>query len=135
MIVGVGLDLVELDRIEAIYKRFGTRFTKKILTPKELTGHSTLPVVHLASRFAAKEAGVKALGTGFALGITLQHLEIVNNSSGRPQLLFSGPARSRAMQMGVHRTHLSISHGQRNAVAVVILESLKLFPNNSGGGQ
>ncbi len=123
MIIGTGVDLIELDRIKAIYKKFGNRFSARILTPGELIRIPPNPVSYLASRFAAKEAGVKALGTGFALGITLQHLEILQDDLGRPELFFSGPASSRALELGVQKIHLSISHGRDIAVAVVILET------------
>ncbi len=126
MIVGLGLDLVELSRIEAIYNKFGDRFAAKILTPGELTRVPSNPVAYLASRFAAKEAGVKALGTGFARGITLQHLEIVNNRMGRPELFFFGPAHDLIKKMNVQKIHLSISHGHNTAVAAVILETSHL---------
>ncbi len=125
MIIGVGLDLVELYRVETIYKKFGNRFCKKILTPNELAKMPLNPVAYLASRFAAKEAGVKALGTGFSLGITFQHLEITHNDMGKPGLLIYGPADLRAVAMGAQKIHLSISHGRDAAVAVVILESFK----------
>lgn len=123
MIIGIGLDLVELDRIEAVHRKYGERFSGRILTSRELSAISGNPVAYLASRFAAKEAGVKALGTGFALGITLNHLEIINNSMGRPELFFSGPALARAVDLDVQRIHLSLSHGRNTAAAVVILEN------------
>lgn len=123
MIIGIGLDLVELDRIEAVHRKYGERFSRRILTSRELSRISGNPVTYLASRFAAKEAGVKALGTGFALGITLRHLEIINNSKGKPELFFSGPALFRAVELDVQRIHLSLSHGRDTAAAVVILEN------------
>ncbi len=123
MIIGIGLDLVELRRIEAICRKYGKRFFGKLLTPKELSRVPPDCVPYLASRFAAKEAGVKALGTGFSQGITLQHLEIVKDSAGRPELFFSGPALSRSVEIGVKKIHLSISHGRDTAAAVVILEN------------
>ena len=134
MIIGIGLDLVELSRIRAIYNKFGNRFSGKILTPGELAGLPPDPVAYLGSRFAAKEAGVKALGTGFALGVTLQNLEIISNHLGKPELFFSGAAGLRAAQMNVHRIHLSISHGRDTAVALVILETSVNF-QLPGGGQ
>ncbi|RQD63095.1 MAG: holo-ACP synthase [Desulfonatronovibrio sp. MSAO_Bac4] len=124
MIIGLGLDLVEKDRIAAIYNRYGLKFIRKILTAKELERLPGNPTDYLASRFAAKEAGVKALGTGFSQGITLGHLEILNNSQGKPELYFSGPARERALEMGVDIIHLSLSHGRDAATAVVILEKV-----------
>lgn len=122
MIIGLGLDLVEKDRIAAIYNRYGLKFARKILTSHELERLPDNPLDYLASRFSAKEAGVKALGTGFSQGITLNHLEIVNNSQGKPELSFSGPAKERALKMGVDKIHLTLSHGRDTAAAVVILE-------------
>ena len=123
MIVGIGLDLVEVSRIRAVHIKFGSRFAKKILTPDELEMMPGERVSYLASRFAAKEAGVKALGTGFNFGITMHHLEIVKNSLGRPELSFSGPALERSREMQVQKIHLSLTHGRDTAAAVVILES------------
>lgn len=124
MIIGVGLDLVELCRVRAVYDKFGERFCRRILTPGELTKMPHRPLEYLASRFAAKEAGVKALGTGFSLGITFQHLEVSADNMGKPLLLMYGPAGTRAAEMGAQKVHLSISHGRDTAVAVVILETL-----------
>ncbi|MFN2266776.1 MAG: holo-ACP synthase [Desulfonatronovibrio sp.] len=122
MIIGLGLDLVEKDRIAGIYNRYGLKFAQKILTCQELEKLPDNPLDYLTSRFAAKEAGVKALGTGFSQGITLNHLQILNNSQGKPELNFSGPARERSLEMGVDKIHLTISHGRDTAAAVVILE-------------
>ncbi|WP_028574221.1 holo-[acyl-carrier-protein] synthase [Desulfonatronovibrio hydrogenovorans] len=125
MIVGLGLDVVEISRVDSVFKKFRGRFVSRILTPNESEKLPPVdPVFYLASRFAAKEAGVKALGTGFSRGITLQHLEISNNSLGAPELMFAGPALERARELGADRIHLSMSHGRNTAAAVVILERL-----------
>lgn len=124
MIVGIGLDLVELRRIEAALARFGARFSEKILTGTERAAAPRRnAVAWLAARFAAKEAGVKALGTGFAHGISLHDLEVRNLPSGMPELLFHGAAAERGARIGAARTHLSITHTECSAAAVVILES------------
>ncbi len=125
MILGLGIDVVELARIRASLERFSARFLEKILTPEELR---ELPAVHpvpfVAARFAAKEAAVKALGTGFARGITPQHAGVRKLPSGRPELLLYGPAAEEAAALGVRRIHLSLTHGRDTAAAVVVLETL-----------
>jgi holo-[acyl-carrier protein] synthase len=112
MIVGLGLDVVELSRIERTLGRFGEAFSRRILTPAERDwrgGRLTAPT--LAGCFAAKEAAVKALGTGFSGGIGFQCLEILPDALGRPVLRLSGPARERASEIGADAFHISITHG------------------------
>ncbi len=124
MIIGLGIDITELDRIERSLEKFGERFAEKILTPNELElMPSKTPVPFLAARFAAKEAAVKALGTGFAEGITFKCIEITRHKSGAPQLNFQGKALERSRELGVQGIHISITHGRDNAAAVVVLES------------
>ncbi|WP_432736230.1 holo-[acyl-carrier-protein] synthase [Maridesulfovibrio sp. FT414] len=124
MIIGLGIDITELDRIRSSLEKFGERFTEKILTPAEIElipGKD--PVPYVAARFAAKEAAVKALGTGFAEGITFHCIEITRNESGAPQLNFLGKALERSNNMGVQGIHISITHARDNAAAVVVLEN------------
>lgn len=123
MIVGVGIDIAELDRVGASYRRFGDKFSARVLTPAERALLPANPVAYLASRFAAKEAAVKALGTGFSGGITFQDIEILPAPTGKPLLHLRNQARQRAEDLGVRQAHLSISHGRDNAVAVVVLEA------------
>lgn len=122
-IIGIGLDVVELDRIRRIWERFGPAFSRRVLTATEQARMPTQqPIPYLASRFAAKEAAVKALGTGFSQGITFQQMDISAHPSGQPELTFSGAARNAAIRLGTHRIHLSLTHGRDTAAAVVILE-------------
>lgn len=121
-IIGIGLDVVELDRIERTHRRFGYAFARRILTVKELALLPTKPTAYLASRFAAKEAAVKALGTGFANGVTWQHVQIALEPSGRPILILLGRALELAEGMGMSSAHLSLSHGRDTTAAVVVLE-------------
>ncbi|MCK9239059.1 holo-[acyl-carrier-protein] synthase [Desulfocurvus sp.] len=125
MIVGLGLDVVELQRVEAALGRFGDRFVRRILTPAEREG---LPragaAAYLAARFAAKEAAAKALGTGIASGVGFQDMEILRLPSGQPELRLSGGAARRLGALGGTRTHVSLTHGRDTAAAVVVLERL-----------
>lgn len=124
MIVGLGIDLTELERIRAAHARFGRRFLEKFLAPGELAVLPGEPRPSLlAGRFAAKEAAVKALGTGFSGGIGPCEIEVTAAPSGAPGLVFHGKARQRAEQLGARKAHLSISHERSHAVAVVVLEA------------
>jgi len=122
MIKGLGLDLVEIDRIRRIAQRFGERFHERILTPAERACLGADQVRYLASRFAAKEAAVKALGTGFRDGIGFHDIETTADALGKPLLALSGAALARARALGVTGLHLSITHGRDTACAVVVLE-------------
>jgi holo-[acyl-carrier protein] synthase len=122
MIKGLGLDVTELDRIAKVYERHGGRFLDKILTPAEREALPKQAVPYLAARFAAKEAGAKALGTGFRQGITYRHFQVEADSLGKPVLRLIGPALDRARTLGATRWHLSLTHGRDVAAAVVILE-------------
>lgn len=122
-IVGLGVDLVELDRIERIVDRHGDRFVARICLSGEM-GERTGPgrVQRLGGLFAAKEAALKALGTGWARGLAFRDVEITRNPAGAPSLRFHGPAADRARELGVEAAHVSISHERGHAVAVVVLE-------------
>ena len=122
MITGLGIDIVEISRIKSSYDKFKTKFCSKILTKDELNLIPANPIPFLASRFAAKEAAVKALGTGFRNGITFQDISVTSDVLGKPCLHFHNAALQLCQQMNIVRIHLSISHSRDNAVAVVILE-------------
>jgi holo-[acyl-carrier protein] synthase len=124
MIVGTGVDITEVDRIQAAVQRFGDRFLKRVFTPAELRYCMAKPNVaeRLAARFAAKEAGMKAIGTGLRHGITWQDVEVVRLPGQRPMLEFHGKAAEFAARLGCKRTHLSLSHTKEQAIAYVILE-------------
>lgn len=123
MIIGVGIDIAELDRIARSYERFGGKFCARILTAAESSAMPGNAVPFLASRFAAKEAASKALGTGFSEGVTFQDIEVRSDALGKPTIHFHNAAQARFSELGAARAHLSISHGRDNAVAVVILEA------------
>jgi holo-[acyl-carrier protein] synthase len=124
MIVGTGVDITEVARIRAAVDRFGERFLKRVFTPDEVRYCTSKVNVaeRLAARFAAKEAGMKAIGTGLRQGVTWQDVEVVRMPGQRPQLRFHGRAAEIASAMGCKRTHLSLSHTKEQAVAYVILE-------------
>src|SRR5215471_5837674 len=125
MIVGTGVDIAEVARIEAAVKRFGDRFLKRVFTAEEVRYCLGRPNMaeRLAARFAAKEAGMKAIGTGLRHGVTWQDVEVVRFPGQRPQLRFSGKAAEFAARLGCKRTHLSLSHTAEQAIAHVILEA------------
>ncbi len=127
MVVGLGVDIIELERIRAVYDRHGERFLDRILTAAEKAYclRKVDPVPSLAGRFAVKEAGAKALGTGIARGVAWREIEVVRAPSGAPGLAFHGAAHERAAALGVSRGHVTISHGRDAAVAVVVLESIE----------
>jgi len=124
VIVGLGLDVTELDRIEKVFARHGERFLDKILTAAERGAMPRLAVPFIAARFAAKEAGVKALGTGFRDGISYKDVEVYADPRGKPLLRFLNKARERADELGVASAHISLTHGRDVAAAVVVLEAL-----------
>jgi holo-[acyl-carrier protein] synthase len=125
MILGLGSDLAEVPRIRASRERFGDRFLQRIYTQAEIDYALSKANAdeRLAGRFAAKEAAMKALGTGLSGGITWKDLAVGREESGKPTLHLSGVARQRADAMGVTRIHLTITHTEGLAMAVVVLES------------
>lgn len=123
MIYGTGCDITEIARIEHALERFGDHFMQKILSPREREELHGRPAEYLAGRFAAKEAAVKALGTGFRAGIQMAHVEILNNELGAPVLTFLAQALDYAKAHGITRNFLSLSHERRYAVAFVVLET------------
>lgn len=124
MILGSGIDIVAVDRIRRLYERHGERFLRHLLTPDERLAALSLanPVPRLAGRFAAKEAVMKALGTGWTGGVNFVQIEVVNNPVGAPGVRLSGQAQQRFEALGGRRWHLSISHERDMAVAQAILE-------------
>jgi holo-[acyl-carrier protein] synthase len=124
MILGSGVDLCEVPRIEAAIARYGQRFVERIYTPLEIAYAESKAnrFERFAARFAAKEAGMKALGTGWRGGITWKDFEVANLPSGRPTLRFHGKAAEIATRLGVKNVALSITHTKEQALAMVILE-------------
>ena len=122
MILGLGLDVVELSRMRRSWERFGPRLAQRLLHPSEQSALRAPQAQFMASRFAAKEAAVKALGTGFAEGVTPTDIAVQSLPGGKPELILYGKAAERAQALGVQRIHLSLTHGRETVAAVVILE-------------
>ena len=125
MVVGLGSDLIEIARIQASIDRFGERFLNRVFTPAEIA-YCRLKknaAESFAARFAAKEAGAKALGTGISHGISWPEIEVRREPSGRPTIHWSGRALERAATLGVQRTSVTLTHGREIAMAVVLVEA------------
>jgi len=122
-ILGIGLDIVELERIGRLYERHGSRFVARFCAPGEAqTRHGAALIEHLGGLFAAKEAVLKALGTGWAQGLGFRQVEVVRNTAGAPAIRLHGVAAQRAEQLGVLHSHLTITHERAYAAAFAILE-------------
>ena len=121
-IVGLGLDATEIPRIAETLQRYGERFLERVFTPEEIAYcmRRRNPAPHLAGRFAAKEAGMKASGTGHAFGVLWRDLEVVRHG-GPPQLRFHNAAGQHFARLGATRSLLTITHTDTLAFAHVIL--------------
>jgi len=125
VIVGIGIDLAEVDRIREAIERHGQRFIQRIYTEKEIAyvERKANKFERYAARFAAKEAGMKAVGTGWKRGVRWRDFEVTNLPSGRPTLQLYGEAAKFAENLGVRNIALSITHTAAEGIAIVILES------------
>ena len=124
MIVGTGIDIAEVLRVRHAIERFGDRFLQRIFTAGEIRycDSKANRIERYAARFAAKEAAMKALGTGWNHGVRWRDCEVVRLPGGRPTMTFHGKAGEFAARLGVKHTALSISHTAEQAIAQVILE-------------
>src|SRR5579863_1870377 len=125
MIVGTGIDIAEVPRIRQSIERFGDRFLHRIYTADEIRycDSKANRCERYAARFAAKEAAMKALGTGWSHGVRWRDCEVIRHPGGRPGITFHGKAAEFAAQLGVKNSALSISHTEEQAIAQVILEN------------
>ena len=125
MIVGTGIDIAEVPRIAASIERFGDRFLRRIFTAGEMhyCDSKANRVERYAARFAAKEAAMKALGTGWNHGVAWRDIEVVRQPGGRPTLAFHGKAAEFAAKLGTKHIAISLSHTAEQAIAHVILEA------------
>ena len=124
-VIGIGVDLVECDRIERSLERFGEKFLRRVFTDGEIEYSMSmkLPARHLAARFAAKEAVSKAFGTGIGKAMGWRNIDIRKKESGEPFLVFSGPAEELATKRGVISALVTLSHTDHHAMACVVLEN------------
>ena len=125
MIVGLGVDIAEVDRVRAAIERRGQAFLKRLFTPREIAYCETHRNCYerYAGRFAAKEAAMKALGTGWNRGVRWRDIEVRRQPGGRPTLAFNGKAAEFAAGLGTKNTALSLTHTASEAIAQVILEA------------
>jgi holo-[acyl-carrier protein] synthase len=125
VILGTGVDLAEVDRIRGSIERYGERFVRRIYTAGEIAyvERKANRYERYAARFAAKEAGMKAIGTGWRNGITWHDFEVANMPGGKPTLRLHGRAGEIAKSLGVGAVHLSLTHTAQLGMAFVILEA------------
>ena len=126
----IGVDVIEIERVEAALARFGERFLRRVYTAEE-AAFCRGRVHELAARFAAKEAVMKALGTG-AKGVAWREIEVLPNHRGKPLVYLYGRARARAERIGLAGLDVSMSHSREYAVAFVVGQSRDLEPDRPG---
>lgn len=125
MILGIGIDLIEVDRIRSSFQKFGDRFVNRILRPGEISyclQHKD-PGPFLAARFAAKEAISKAFGTGIGADLSWQDMEVARRETGEPWVILHQKGQALLQARGATRLHISLSHTVQHATAIAILES------------
>jgi holo-[acyl-carrier protein] synthase len=124
-VIGIGIDLVEVERIQHSLDRFGERFLLRVFTEGEIKYSMSMkfPARHLAARFAGKEAVAKAFGTGIGKTMGWRNIDICKRPTGEPFLVFSGPGRELAAKRGVTSALITLTHTDHHAMACVVLES------------
>lgn len=124
MILGIGIDICNVPRLARMRRKYGPRFLDRVFTPTEQQRCGSGPACdeRYAARFAAKEAFMKAVGTGWGRGMTFADIEIATEDTGKPVLSIAGGARELADRLGVSNIHVSLSHERENAIAFVVLE-------------
>lgn len=122
-ILGIGTDLVELERLEQAYEQHGQRLLDRICRPGELKERQGKPLMqHFGGLFAAKEAVLKALGTGWGQGLGFHQVEVVEGEGGAPSIRLHDVAAAHADSLGVQRIHISITHEHHYAIAMAVAE-------------
>lgn len=123
MIFGIGIDVLRTDRIERVYRKYGERFVAHLLMPQERVQleRTARPERFLAMRFAAKEAIVKGMGTGFAHGVWIRDIGIVQNAWGRPEIVYSARGTRRCEELGIGDGHVTLTDEAGLVVAVAVL--------------
>jgi len=124
MLIGTGVDLIEVERIAHSIERYGERFLRRVYTDHEIAycSRKRVSAESFAARFAAKEAGAKALGTGISRGVTWNEFQVARNPGGRPVLELRGRAALLATELGVRAISLSLTHTSGLAMATVVME-------------
>lgn len=132
MIFGIGVDVLKVDRIERVYQKHGDRFLNHLLMPEEraLLDRTARPVRFLAMRFAAKEAIVKAMGTGFAHGVWIRDVGVVPNAWGKPEVVYSSRGAAVRDGLGIGEGHVTLTDEAGLVVAVAVL--LRRMPARDG---
>lgn len=127
MIYGIGIDIVETQRVARLLEKYGERFARRVLTAREWPAYERTkkPVLFIANRFSAKEAFSKAMGTGFRYPVTLQCISIVQNRAGKPGLEFHPKLEALVKSRGISGHHVTITDEQTLACACVVLETDK----------
>lgn len=125
MIVGTGIDIVEVARVNRLLEKHSPRFEKRIFTPEEILycQSKAEPGIHFAARFAAKEAVMKCLGTGMDQGIAFTDIEVTHSDSGQPSVKMHGQAKKLFIRLKVKTIHISIAHEKNYAVGQAIAEA------------
>jgi holo-[acyl-carrier protein] synthase len=123
MIFGIGTDIVQQERVRLVHEKFGERFVERLLLPAELEAfrNYTRPVRFLAMRFAAKEAIVKAMGTGFSHGMWIRDTGVASNAWGKPEIIWSERGRRMCEQLGIGEGHVTLTDEAGLVVAVAVL--------------
>ncbi|MCV2502434.1 MAG: holo-ACP synthase [Candidatus Lightella neohaematopini] len=130
-IIGIGIDIIEIKRIKLLLFRKGNLFPVKILHKNELLRYynNNNPIRFLATRFAVKEAALKAFGTGIHNGLYFNQFEVINNSYGKPLLVLFGQAKILANNLSINNIHVSLTDEKNYACALVILEGNNINKN------
>ncbi|HDQ02982.1 MAG TPA: holo-ACP synthase [Deltaproteobacteria bacterium] len=124
MIYGIGIDLVENERVEKIIDKWGDKFLQRVFSEKEIEycAKHAQAFIHYAARFAAKESFLKALGIGLGMGVKLREVEVSRDERGKPSLILHGEAEQQAKKKDINRIHISLTHTRKDSMAFVILE-------------
>jgi len=124
MIYGIGIDLVENERMEKILRKWGDKFLSRVFSTNEIDycSRHAQASIHYGARFAVKESFLKAIGTGLGKDVKLREIEVINEASGKPEIKLSGGARDHVTKAGIEKIHLSITHTKKYAQAMVLLE-------------
>lgn len=126
MIFGIGIDIIEISRVKALYDEYGDEIVRKLFTEKEISYcmGKAFPERSFSARFSAKEAFLKALGTGLSSGISWKQIEIENAESGKPNIVCDADLQNILNEKKISNIHLSIAHSENYAVAMVVLETI-----------